>query len=39
MKPAPRASGDSERNRIPPGVQKIRQEQQKVVNLTDFSFP
>ena len=24
--------------RIPPGVQKIRQEQQNVENLTDFSF-
>ena len=29
----------SERNRIPPGVRKIRQEQQNVENLADFSFP
>ena len=29
----------SERNRIPPGVQKIRQEQQNVETLADFSFP
>ena len=29
----------SERNRIPPGVRKVRQEQQNVENLADFSFP
>ena len=28
----------SERNRIPPGVRKIRQEKQNVENLADFSF-
>ena len=36
---APNAAPEHRADRSPPGVRKIRQEQQNVENLADFSFP